>query len=664
MSPVRRTTLGWSLLLVLLLVALSWLVGMSVQDEHHRAQVDTDATAQDLANELRQRLAAHQAWLNERANAREVPLPGETDTSSWGSERPDVLALALREGPGRPPMLRPNPVTPARAPVDALHLAAMDEACDHASARGMVAFGASHFLPFGDGTGVEVMVICAIGKDALGAGREMVMWISLPELLNQATRAEQRSRYDVSFIEPDGTRIARNPSARGAGVYLADRLISLGGQVLLLHVNSVRQRPTWMPTFTVGLSVVLSAGLLALAVVLARDMRQRSRAEAALSEALAFRRSIERSVVIGLVATDLARRVTYVNQALCRMIGATSERLQDTPMADFRPAIATASASGTATHDETEGHEESLQATDGRTVPVRVLERALHDAAGRHTGWICTVVDLTRQRQAETQSREQHDKLQGVARLALLGEMASLLSHELNQPLSAVSSFSAGALNLLQQPVADSHERALVTHAMQRISDQAERAGRIIKSIHALARRRESLRVLLRIDELVLAVMPLVALQARGANVQIRQSWPDPMPRVRADRTMLEQVVLNLARNAIQSMQQQEATLPRVLQIGCSPERDGEVCLFVEDSGAGMAPATIERLGTPFFTTRPEGLGLGLSLCRTVIEQHRGRLAWRALAPDEAAPTRRGMRFECTIPCALRDTDRTHESPP
>jgi two-component system sensor histidine kinase DctS len=167
----------------------------------------------------------------------------------------------------------------------------------------------------------------------------------------------------------------------------------------------------------------------------------------------------------------------------------------------------------------------------------------------------------------------------------------------------------------------------MLRQAVARIAEQAERAGRTIKSVHDFVRRREQAREALSAALLVDAVLPLVRLQSRKSGTRVDVDLPSPPPRVWADRTMIEQVLLNLTRNAIQAMESEATPLARrVLGIRVQASRAGWVEFDVSDAGPGIDPAVAARLFTPFFTTRSEGMGLGLSLCRTVIEQHGGAL--------------------------------------
>lgn len=293
----------------------------------------------------------------------------------------------------------------------------------------------------------------------------------------------------------------------------------------------------------------------------------------------------------------------------------------------------------------------------GERFPVLIFEAPLVDGRGRHQGWMSSVLDLGPQRRIEELSRQQQEKLQAAARLATMGEMATLLSHELNQPLAAIASYAGGSLNLLpaqaDDPLADRATQQMLRQAMERIAEQAERAGRVIRSVHQFVRRRDRLRESVRADALIEAVLPLIRLAARRIHCRVEIDLATPVPRVACDRTMVEQVLLNLARNGIQAMEDDRiAPAERVLalQVRGLDERWVEWCVI--DRGLGIPAEVGGQLFTPFFTTKPEGMGMGLAMCRTVIEQHGGSLDFSSQAWGEDAAAGHGTQFRFTLPAA------------
>ena len=305
-----------------------------------------------------------------------------------------------------------------------------------------------------------------------------------------------------------------------------------------------------------------------------------------------------------------------------------------------------------------EGFESEFMRKDGTRFPVLIIEAPLINAQGQHTGWMSAFLDISERRRVEELSRASQERLQATARLATVGEMASLLSHELNQPLAAISSYANGSINLLEHaapasagagasastPEHDALED--VRMAMRQIARQAERAGRVIKSVHDFVRRRDQAREAVHAQQLLDAILPLVSLQARKLGVRVNTSIEPGLAPALCDRTMVEQVLLNLARNAMQAMDD-PGVRNRVLDIrvrrAASSPHNGWIEFAVTDVGTGIPPEVAEKLFTPFFTTRPEGMGLGLSMCRTVIEQHGGFLRF---APNEP----HGTVFTFTLP--------------
>jgi two-component system sensor histidine kinase DctS len=223
--------------------------------------------------------------------------------------------------------------------------------------------------------------------------------------------------------------------------------------------------------------------------------------------------------------------------------------------------------------------------------------------------------------------------------------------------LAAITSYANGSLNLLN---ADRSRRSSdhddIAMAVRRISEQADRAGQVIRSVHDFVRRRDRTREAVAPHALVDAVLPLVRLQARKLGVRIELALEDRLPAVFCDRTLVEQVLLNLARNGMQAMDTPELT-DRVLRLKVvragSIGRDGGGAtsadarrwleFSVADLGCGISDEVAQRLFTPFFTTRSDGMGLGLSLCRTVVEQHGGVLMYEPHRP-------RGTIFRFTLP--------------
>jgi C4-dicarboxylate-specific signal transduction histidine kinase len=214
--------------------------------------------------------------------------------------------------------------------------------------------------------------------------------------------------------------------------------------------------------------------------------------------------------------------------------------------------------------------------------------------------------------------------------------MASSLAHELNQPLTAISNYSMGAVAMLKagnpQP-----DKLLV--ALEKAAAQAERAGKIISRIREFVKRSEPRRQRVAVTRIVDNAIGFADIDARKRQIEIQPHFPEPLPDVMADPILIEQVLLNLLKNGVEAMEKSEYRILHVVVTDQSPLIE----IAVVDRGYGLRDP--ERLFEPFYSTKSEGLGMGLNICRTIIESHHGRL-WAAANPDG------GTIFRFTLPCA------------
>jgi len=452
----------------------------------------------------------------------------------------------------------------------------------------------------------------------------------------------------LALLDRDDLVVAqRAAGGPGRGVYTHKRALDLPGAQIVLSTNSVKGAPQLLPNLLVGSVIVLALGLVVSLVALWRHIARTIAAENALRQQMAFRTAMENSLLTGLRARDLEGRVTYVNPAFCRMVGLPAEELlgKKPPMAYWAPeAMAEYEQrfrkvlAGQATPQ----FETVFQRTDGVRVPVLVFEAPLVDSHGRHTGWMSSILDITDRKRAEEFSRQQQEKLETSARLSTMGEISSMLAHELNQPLAAISSYTAGALNVLNRANAENNagdgtgpnpapsappalDINMLRRALEQANTQARRAGQVIRSVHEFVKKREPHRESVSMQQVVDGIRALLDLQARQSYVTVQVDVPSALPPVLADRVLLEQVLLNLTRNAIEAMHD-TAPERRLLRI-TARETEAQVAVSVVDNGHGIAPEVAERLFSPFFSTKAEGMGMGLSICRTAIEFHGGTLS-------------------------------------
>lgn len=685
----RRRWLLWSALVGLLVIGQSLLVVLTLRYEDSRAMDRAEAVAASAAQDVRrlaiQRLQAVQGlqWWAE-------PAEWTAQARQMLARVPEIARLERRDAQGQVVSAVDSPLGQPLFSLKSRSLLRLDsdQACALALSTLSPQFSRSYFVPMAGGAGMEVLDVCLPEQEAGRASGFSVASLPLSQLLEAV--APQDNRYEITFVEADGARLARHGAARGQGLYVARRPIDLPGAVVELKVDDTLGRPGLLPNVTTALVLSLSIALAVVVVLLLRDMRRRSAAEQALAESLAFRKAMEDSLNTGLRARDLDGRITYVNPAFCSMVGFSApqllgsggllgaqppywppERVEEySRRQSTRQLAPPPAAAGTAppiaeertTPDEQEpptpplaeglpatlqGFETVFMRANGERFPVMIYEAPLVDGLGQQTGWMSAVLDVSERQRNEEVARQQQERLQATARLATMGEMASLLSHELNQPLAAIASYASGCQNLLAEP--DTHTVPLLREAVTRMGEQAERAGRVIKSVHDFVRRREQQRESIAVQVLLEGVLPLVRLQARKSGTRVEVHEHPAGLKVQVDRTMLEQVLLNLTRNGIQAMERETPLPDRVLRLYVRALPNGRVQFEVQDRGPGIAPEVAERLFTPFFTTRADGMGLGLSLCRTVVEQHGGTLEHESPAGDGLA---RGCRFRFTVPRA------------
>ncbi|MBP9955455.1 MAG: PAS domain S-box protein, partial [Ottowia sp.] len=623
--------------------------------EIEQTQRDLDRDNADAAQVLRQRLARNLQDLHGLAATHADPIGWWTGATQLLREHREWMRLqwhdaalnlrAVADSPFYPALAPPPPDGSTHHPFDIANL------CGQASKLGAAAYAPSRFVPRAGGLGEEVLELCLPVRQGAQLQGYVVATHTLDGMLALLPSSLTRGQ-SVGFTELDGTRLAmQGVPRRGARVFVAQQVIDLPGAPIVLRLEGSRQLPDVFPNVLTALVTGLSIALITVLVLLARDFRARQQAESELAQALAFRKAMEDSLVTGLRARDLEGRITYVNPAFCDMVGFAADELigQSNPVPYWPPEMAQDYAARqvqrlSGLSPVREGVESVFMRKDGTRFPVLIYEAPLITTVGKHTGWMSAVLDMTAQRRAEELSRASQERLQASARLATVGEMASLMSHELNQPLAVISSYATGSLNLLQQPAGDAATLHDVRTALSRIAEQAGRAGKVIHSVRDLVRQRSTSRQAVAPRVLFDAVLPLVQLQARKLGATVHVEVPAELPAVWCEATMIEQVLMNLARNGLQAMA--EAPAPRLLRLQArlGPAHTA-VEFVVADSGEGISDAVAAQLFTPFFTTKDEGMGLGLSLCRTVVEQHGSALQHQPQSP-------RGTVFRFTLPVA------------
>lgn len=627
-------------LLLVLLITLLWL------------------SRQNAEEQQRSTLIADVLWLEQNVNFRlegigeqfrqlSHDLSMESDKQSLFKLRgrhllrnsPELQQLVWLNASGREIDAMPAP-TPARPTPDEAAKAARSRALELASKLGKAVYTDSFSI---DGVQqFDFIVPIFENRHYLGS---LVGTFSLNTLLKEQVPWWFAEKYLVRILDGSGNVLASKSKFSDAVTILHYTVpFDPPGFGMALQVSAYSNPKNTAQSLIIALIVSLFAAVLWSLWVMRGHIRRRLDAEQALRSEHAFRKAMEDSLTVGMRARDLDGRVTYANPAFCQMVGFTADELMaaQPPMPYWAPeelertqSIHTAVMEG---KSPLEGFELRFMRKDGTRFDALIYEAPLIDADGRHTGWMASIVDVTARKQIEELTRKQQEKLQLTSRLVTMGEMASTLAHELNQPLAAITSYNTGCLNKLESGNFSTDELKV---ALEKLAVQAQRAGRIIRRVHDFVRKSEPKLALCDLAEVIDDSIGFVEATAKSLNVRIVREIQGMRPELMADQGMLEQVLLNLMRNGIEAMKNSPRE-ERLLTIKLGQSGD-QMQIQVIDRGSGISPEAGDKLFTPFFSTKEEGMGMGLNICRSIIEFHHGRL-WFENNPDG------GTIFFITLP--------------
>ncbi|QNN59010.1 PAS domain S-box protein [Diaphorobacter ruginosibacter] len=257
---------------------------------------------------------------------------------------------------------------------------------------------------------------------------------------------------------------------------------------------------------------------------------------------------------------------------------------------------------------------------------LEVRSRYLNWVDGRLAQMVIAT-DITPRRLAEEQAARQAERAQSVSRLITMGEMASSVAHELNQPLAAISNYCSGMVSRIESKQIS--EEMLIS-VLQKTAHQAQRAGQIIQRIRQFVKKSEPNQSLANVHDIVNEAVELADIELRRNNVRLTHYVAARLPKVMADTILIEQVLINLMKNGAESINQaQRPTARRSVELRVVPRHidgQGVVEFSVQDTGKGLAPEVLAHLFEAFFSTKQEGMGIGLNLCRSIVESHHGRM--------------------------------------
>jgi two-component system sensor kinase FixL len=358
-------------------------------------------------------------------------------------------------------------------------------------------------------------------------------------------------------------------------------------------------------------------------------------------------RSILDTVPDGVVVIDRDGLMTSFNPAAERMFGWRAEEVLGRNVSLLMPAPHAADHDAYIQRYHASGDKRIIGVgrvvvgarKDGATFPMELAVGETRGPTPSYTGFIR---DLTETQKTETRLQELQNELVHVSRLTAMGEMASTLAHELNQPLSAIANLLTGSRRLIDR--GREADQTKVRDAIDRAATQALRAGEVIHRMRDFVRRGASERGPESLSKLIEEASALALIGEKDRQVDVRLALDSAADAVFADRVQVQQVLLNLIRNGIDAMHDGE-TRRRALVITTEVTDEGWSRVSVADTGPGIAPEVLERLFQPFMTTKPQGMGVGLSISRSIIEAHGGRI-WAEANPGG------GALFRFTLPPA------------
>ncbi len=431
------------------------------------------------------------------------------------------------------------------------------------------------------------------------------------------------------------------------------------------RAEALEQRKAWLIVATVVIVSVLAASALALARLEATRRRKAIAENVALhGDLLARDKKIRRLVdanIVGIIIWDLEGNILEANDEFLHMVGYGREDLASGRLnrADLTPAewrdrdartVAELKRMGTV-----QPFEKEYFRKDGSRVPV-LMGGAMFEQS-RNQG-VSFVLDLTERKRAEAEARDSERRyretlmeLAHANRVTAMGQLTASIAHEVNQPIAATVTNAQAALRWLG---AQPPHLGEVRDSLGRIVEDGKRAGNVIGGIRALINKVPPRKDRFDLNEAVLEMVALTRSEVLKHGILLQTELAPGLPGVDADRTQLQQVILNLILNAIEAMGGiDEGT--RELRINTEREAAGGVLVTVRDSGPGLDPADLERVFKAFYTTKPKGMGMGLAICRSMVEAHGGRMWASANEPG-------GAVFQFTLPLE-RDESAPAEHP-
>lgn len=420
------------------------------------------------------------------------------------------------------------------------------------------------------------------------------------------------------------------------------------------HVNSV-QDASQLRTLLISMLVLLGA-LVFSVLLLARDISRRRTIERELRKQYNLRHAIENSLTVGIRAHTIDGTMIYVNPAFCQLIGYEPDELLYIPpplpyvppeesvkLLDMRDMLIKSLEPGVQSTLELK-----MRKKTGELMDIVMRGGPMYDEHQQHIGWITSVEDVTERKRLEAFQASEQKRLESINHLLNMGEMASSIAHELNQPLSAISGYATGLSNRIQKdPHAISTEKLI--EITEKIRRQAERAAHVSRRVMQFIRQNEFSPTQNNAPYLIDQAIDFMELELRQHQCTIDKDTSHPsLPDVFVDGDMVQQILINVIRNALDAMTNAQVA-KKSITIRATQYSEQHILIGIFDKGPGVPADKVETIFQPFYTTKANGVGIGLNICRTMIETNGGRM-WAKT--DEA-----GGVFFITLPLMTAASD-------
>lgn len=381
-----------------------------------------------------------------------------------------------------------------------------------------------------------------------------------------------------------------------------------------------------------------------------RDISQRKQAENQLRMREEELRLTFDNAPIGIVTCDLDCRFLSANRACTQMVGYTESELLQMKFTDIvhpedMEECLNFAQQAKLGEVDTNSINQRWVCKDGFNLQGIVHVGLVHGEQDEPKMMVVQMENNTERLNAEYEARQLRDRLAHVGRLSTLGEMAAGIAHEINQPLTAIASYAEACQRLIAAGTTDSKE---LMHAMKQAATQAHRAGEVIRRLRGFAKKRETQRQNVDVNELIKDVVELAKIDAPNPRSAIQLELAAGLPKINADPVQIQQVILNLIRNGADAVlavpERNQTLIVRTIRTsGPDPEH---IRIEVTDNGTGVSEDVARQIFSPFFSTKPSGMGMGLSICRSIVASHGGKLSF------ENVPTG-GATFYVTLPIAM-----------